>query len=436
MYNKAMVAERQFEPNMAENLADLLFEIGKELYERKQYELAVKWLQRAHDIIESQELDRLSIDATELRTSIIQRSIKALLAVHRDDALDKARDLTNRLESEVGDKFIVLLLKLEILSVSSDSFDGSAYATVMQRIIRTVLLNGSNFKLIMHHIRKLNDKSPSLACNILDEFLQSRIFQSENKEWVESVLVNRIWLATGQRDGPDVLSSVQNVLECVASNTGSKISSSATHAAQMLLWKRIESNTCQGQHDLAESWCRLSLHCVFENMGDINKAKISRKLLLCALARQDTVSAREVFSTMSEAAKNDPMTRFLMFKIAIRSRETELASECLERLSISSEKDAKLLYACVMDAQEVGDKAMAVEALELVLERCEHTILSEIHLPALLRVTIRLVKSQLEVKEAGSNVVEDHGVLSLCKLFEAGKLTPFACVSKMLTYPW
>lgn len=31
-----------------------------------------------------------------------------------------------------------------------------------------------------------------------------------------------------------------------------------------------------GQYEAAESWCRLAIHRVFENAGDMNKAKIAR----------------------------------------------------------------------------------------------------------------------------------------------------------------
>jgi hypothetical protein len=44
-----------------------------------------------------------------------------------------------------------------------------------------------------------------------------------------------------------------------------------------------------------------------------------------------------------------------------------------------------LLYACVMDAQAVGDKRQAIHALERVIEKYNYTAPTGIHLPALLR---------------------------------------------------
>lgn len=234
MYMNASLSERFLDPSTAESLADLLFEMGKELLGKKQFNLAAKWLDRAFTVLNSQELDKLSLDASELRTSIIQCSVKALLGVGEHNAKEKADSLVGLLENEIGNKLIVLLLRLELLSVSGEVFDTVSYGTVLQRIIRTVALTDSNFKLIMHHIRKLNDKSPSLACNALDEFLQSRVVEANNDEWLETVLINRLWMATSQRDGADVPSSVQQILDIVLSNVEKPMSSSAAFAAQMV----------------------------------------------------------------------------------------------------------------------------------------------------------------------------------------------------------
>jgi hypothetical protein len=112
-----------------------------------------------------------------------------------------------------------------------------------------------------------------------------------------------------------------------------------------------------------------------------------------------------------------------MYKIAIRSGDVELASECLEIVNQASLKDSSLLYACVLDAQEAGDKDMAIAALQLLLETHQFNPPSTIHIPALLRCTIRLMVSQLESKTASHIEPDtDHIVAQLCKLFEGGEL--------------
>jgi hypothetical protein len=51
-----------------------------------------------------------------------------------------------------------------------------------------------------------------------------------------------------------------------------------------------------------------------------------RKMIQCALERQDDRTARELFNKMSDVGKAAPLTRFLMFKVALRSGDTEFGT--------------------------------------------------------------------------------------------------------------
>ena len=59
------------EPGETESLADLLFEIGKDLARRNDHYRGAKWLERAYDVLGAQDLDRLSGDAGDLRCCIM-----------------------------------------------------------------------------------------------------------------------------------------------------------------------------------------------------------------------------------------------------------------------------------------------------------------------------------------------------------------------------
>ncbi|RFU28018.1 hypothetical protein B7463_g8334, partial [Scytalidium lignicola] len=410
MFKKSASYKRILDPDTAESLADTLYEIGKDLLIKKQYQLAAKWLDRALDIFNSQELDRLSIDSSELRISVIQSLIKSLLGFQDQEASARAGNLVDLLENEVGDKLIVLILRLDLISAdSNDTFNSTLYSDVLRRMVRSMVLSDANVKLILYHIRKLNDKSPSLACKALDELMRQRLLHAERIDWIEQVLITRLYMTVSQRESTDALASLEDILNHISSNLNEQISSTATLAAHTLLWKRIESNYKQGQYDVSEKWCQLAMHKIFENSGNANMTRISRKLLLCALARQDIRSARGIFDSMSDTAKEEPMTRFLMYKIAIRCGDIDLASECLEKVSVVSTKDSNLLYACVLDAQQVGNRDQAVKALQLVLEKHNYGAPSEVHLPSLLRVTIGLMASRFEAVESKdtSEYVED-----------------------------
>jgi len=62
-----------------------------------------------------------------------------------------------------------------------------------------------------------------------------------------------------------------------------------------------------------------------------------------------------------------------------------IAAECLEMVSRRTSEDATLLHACVLEAQNAGDKRQAIQALEKVLQRFDHSTPSGVHLPALMR---------------------------------------------------
>ena len=115
------------------------------------------------------------------------------------------------------------------------------------------------------------------------------------------------------------------------------------------------------------------------------------------------------------------MSQFLMYKIAVRCGESELAAESLQIISSATTKDPTLLYACCLDAQQLGNKLQTIAALQLVLEKYGYTAPSAIHLPSLLRTTIQLVVSlQNEMHTSTTLGDMEVAVEKLCKAFEGG----------------
>lgn len=80
MFAKCKQLAAAFTSTIAESFADLLFEIGKEALTKRNYELAVRWLERAHDVIGEQDLDTLSPDVGELRLCTMQSIGAAIIA--------------------------------------------------------------------------------------------------------------------------------------------------------------------------------------------------------------------------------------------------------------------------------------------------------------------------------------------------------------------
>ncbi|KAI0503144.1 meiosis protein SPO22/ZIP4 like-domain-containing protein [Xylaria bambusicola] len=143
----------------AEQLADALFEIGRDLNLKKNSVLAAKWLERALELINSQEMSQLSRDAIELKLAISQALIQAYLDVGSPDYINRAENHIAYLEDGLGDKLVVLLFRTEVLLRSpAETFDSKAYASILHRMMKAADISESSFKLIMHHIRKLDEK--------------------------------------------------------------------------------------------------------------------------------------------------------------------------------------------------------------------------------------------------------------------------------------
>ena len=72
MFAKCRQQKAEIEASATESLADLLYEVGKDLLSKRNYELATRWLERAHDVLGESDVDRLGPEAGELKLSIMQ----------------------------------------------------------------------------------------------------------------------------------------------------------------------------------------------------------------------------------------------------------------------------------------------------------------------------------------------------------------------------
>lgn len=382
--------------------------------------MAEKWLQRAWDAINGQKLQELPRDAVELRMAILRSLVTVLMGLQTSESTEKAHNLVRYVESEVGDQPIVLVLSLEILDRSpAEVFDSETYGDILRRMIRSFQPSESSFKILAYHIRKVHAKSPGLGCAILDEFLVSLI-KSGQTDWIDKAVVTRVFMTTSQRDFTGSIGEAEKAL----SRLEQPVSSDASFSAQTLIWKKIEANYTQGQYELAEKWCQLAISPAFTNSGPINNAKVQRKLLLCAMARNDVDSAKSTFFSMSRDAQADAMTQYVMYKAMARSGDRSLAAEHLEAVAKASPSRLYLLYACVADSQQVKDRLIAIDAMKKLSEVCDFQHPGPVHLPALLRCTIMLVHGLLE---SGDDAQEDSAVADLCALFDAG-----ACLCRSL----
>lgn len=310
------------DPVISEEFADSFFEIGKAEHDRRQFEIAACWLERSVEILTEHDVNQMSEFAPDLKLTTLHLLTKTLLAIGTTESKAKASNIVELMDKEYGDKMLVSLLKLEILGTET-SMDANVYHGVILRLIRSVYLTKANFKTIMHHLHKLRRINHELACKCLDEFMEIRLFRSDVADYIERATIMRMWI-TVSHTANSIVEELESFLETIAGNITTTFSSGATFAAQTLLWKVIETHFVQKQYLMAERLCTLANHRLFEKAGGSNKGKLLRKSMQCALARQDCTEARRYYFAMDDTFRNQPLSKFLLFKVSLQSNDEEL----------------------------------------------------------------------------------------------------------------
>lgn len=219
------------DPVSAESLADILFEIGKDQHVKKQYLEAVRWLEKADDVLVGQNLENFSSEASDLKTSIMHALVKVLMNLPEQGNNERAWNIVEKLDYEPGDKLLVLLLKLDLLAADEDSPIRN-YSEVLERVIRTVHLTESNFRTVMHHVHKLKCRNADMAFHVLETLLLERLAVADSSEWVERALVTAIWVATTSAGVTGGLESLERLFESLHVKLNTPLGETATHAGQ------------------------------------------------------------------------------------------------------------------------------------------------------------------------------------------------------------
>ncbi|KAK0663176.1 hypothetical protein DIS24_g1486 [Lasiodiplodia hormozganensis] len=162
MFSKSGLEPNRLTADTGEMLTDTLFEIGRDLFKKGQYEDAAKWLDRAYNIIGEQNVEELDHDAVELRLAILNFLVRACLKVNTAESRDKACGIVDLLEFDHGDKTVVHLLKLDVISADQE-LDVEQYYNVVVRMIRSIVLTDTNFKTIMHHAHIIKESLTAYA---------------------------------------------------------------------------------------------------------------------------------------------------------------------------------------------------------------------------------------------------------------------------------
>ncbi|EWG50418.1 hypothetical protein FVEG_16625 [Fusarium verticillioides 7600] len=419
MYAKADDLLHNLDPTSAEHLADTFHGIGGDLLSRGDNEMALKWLRRALDLINDQALERLSTEGLELRISIHHELIQAFIATGSQDGLQEAENLVSHVESEIGDKPVVLHWRLEILQRSpSEVFNADACASILRRMIRSLDLSDAGLGFLLHGISELRMRGPRLAIGLVDELLLRKLMPSRNMGWIGKAIVRRVWMGTMEADASASVADLTQTLNQLVQEAG-QCDVEASTAALSLIWKKLDTSYSKKQYKESQLWCQVALHSIFANSGEVCQGKFSRRLVLCATSCSDAEAALSAFHSMPRSIQDEPLTRYLMFRVSLLNWDHDLGRQCVEFLGKFAEKSQcrDILYACIRDAQLVGDKLMTLEALKAVAETFDDEGSLTINLPSILRCTIRLIHS-LELQECNEGDPSPQLAEETCRIFE------------------
>ncbi|KAL7808306.1 SPO22 domain-containing protein [Trichoderma aethiopicum] len=340
MFGKIDALRPTLDSISAEIIADTLQHIGFDLASKGDHGMAVKWLRRAYHIINLQALDQLSAKGLELRLAICQGLVRGLLDVGSDVCVKEANDLVEYVESEIGDKPLVLHWRLELLQrAPGETFDVDAYSSILHRMVRAFDYSDASFYFLLHHLRNLREKSPRLSRGLLDELLLQHVISSRKSEWIGKIIIKRIWMVTvdpidssSDADSTELLTDLQHLLD-----------------------------------------------------------------------------------------KHHILTWYLMFKVSLVDWDHDLGCESIRHLSklSDSSQGRDVLYACIREAQQVGDKLCTLAALRAIIDSWRSDQAAPSNLTSILRCSIRLIhKIEEESSSADAGSPSIAYADDLCRLFE------------------
>ena len=399
--------------SFAEESIDLLFEIGKELYENGALYDAYWWLEESYSILSDHPCESLSEGMEDLRMCLMSYMIRCLMKIKTEGWRDRAWNITQELAGH-GDRLAPMLFKLDLLSMDETPLI-SDYQSILTQICRLTHLTDFDLRTISHYVHRLRKWDAGAAHSVLIDLLERSI--SDNlMTSIESALVSIVWNCTTSAGFASNSEALMEVLNKIPADLPVPLSQTVVHASQSLIWKRVDAAYGAQQYETADFWCQLCLHETFGALGIANRAKVERKRILCAIGLSDIGKAKDIFSTLSSTTRDDPSTQYLLYKIAIRSEDSQLAASALSAVSAKSANDPSLLYGCVLESQRAGNCAQTLTSLQCVLSRQECHAENSVSLPALLRCTARML-----IRDAmGDGFENTSSIDGICNVFEEG----------------
>lgn len=413
--NRLDLVERQLKDAIAvechqvefvEGFADLLCEMGKQLFREDRYEEALSRLTQASDIINTIDMGMMTQEIVDLKTSILRDQIRCLIKDPKSQNMMIANNLYRDLETQCRPGLGLALLKIEILD-AIDSKSPVEYQQIIEQLVKSVQLTMTNLKTILVQLRKLADLDLSTALATFDNSLLTRVINHGDTSLIERSIMMRIYMSTSKPSDDQNISSLQSFLDKVQIATnGILISPDASTAADIMIWKCIEDCISANLMDLAEKWCQISLHALFAIQNDLKKARVCRKAMIVSLDLGRAELAVNYWKRMPMQNQDEPVSRYLLYRVAVRLSDEELAEQCLDKIMGTADDDSSYLYACIQETVQQEKKYFCIKILRRILDHKNASSTSTTTIVfVLLRCMVKLCMDLLDGESTDSRSV-------------------------------
>ncbi|TQV91646.1 Meiosis specific protein SPO22 [Cordyceps javanica] len=242
--------------------------------------------------------------------------------------------------------------------------------------------------------------------------MQEHYCQPSHRVALDKAVLMQLQTLT-QRPEKEAIWDAFHLLDCVHFHAEC-LGPDAVQAIHGALWTSIQSLIDQKSHTQAISWCQLALHPCLARCRPENPAKFLRRILAARIELGEYADAIAGVRALPDGVREDLVTRFLIFRLAVRAWDPALAQECLHALArppASKAETRDALYACVREAQQAGAKMCAVAALTAAASSWRSEAVVAANVPSLLRCAIRLLLAEgwLAAEFVADNARDENG---------------------------
>lgn len=212
------------------SICEVLFEYGSNLLRDKDMQ-AITWLKACQELVFTREEESF----VELRTSVLQNLARAYLSRNEEGDLEQVNIILDFATENHPVASWLYLLKVEYAAKRHPQ-DAKPMANVLESMVRIVQITQLVFHSLIGKIYDLHKLDIGLACKILD-LLLPKTAEADQPDWIERVLVTRIWLAT-QSGAEDhqlaTIESLKNSIEALDKKLKKEFSPKAIHGCQIV----------------------------------------------------------------------------------------------------------------------------------------------------------------------------------------------------------